>query len=59
MTTQPSTQLYFVVGLLAALVLMPVLALAATNGTERRWRLILQQYSLTTVVHCHDTTEVP
>jgi hypothetical protein len=38
MTTQPSTQLYFVVGLLAALVLMPVLALAATNGTERRWR---------------------
>jgi len=38
MTTQPSTQLHFVVGLLAALVLMPVLALAATNGTERRWR---------------------
>ena len=59
MTDRISTQTYFVVGLVAALVLMPVLALAATNGTERRWRLILQQYSLTTVVHCHDTTEVP
>jgi hypothetical protein len=59
MTDSTSTQLYFALGLLAALVLVPVLALAATNGTERRWRLILQQYSLTTVVHCHDTTEVP
>jgi len=35
MTTQPSTQLYFIAGLVAALVLVPMLALAADQPNHR------------------------
>jgi len=35
MTDQPSTQLYFIVGLLAALVLVPLVALAADQPCHK------------------------